>query len=270
MNTIHSDKTINNAIILSDLHFEWDLKTKNLSSYITEKKADAIFLAGDIAGGTHAVPFIEHLTSLGYLVFYTLGNHEFYGHSIDNLINEWTKIDIENFYFLNDSVVEFENLRIYGTTLWASADTLKPCPVELYKKTSIDYFNRLKLKNWADFDNIHHFNIDEMSNLFWKHFDNLNTFLNEKTDKKTIIMSHFLPTFASVSSKFIGATSNCVFASELAFLMQIHKIDFWVHGHTHDSKDYFLDNTRIICNPRGYKDINALNNNFDWINIVDF
>jgi hypothetical protein len=25
-----------------------------------------------------------------------------------------------------------------------------------------------------------------------------------------------------------------------------------VHGHTHDSFDYDLDGTRVVCNPRGY------------------
>ena len=26
----------------------------------------------------------------------------------------------------------------------------------------------------------------------------------------------------------------------------------WIHGHTHDSFDYCLNGTRVVCNPRGY------------------
>ena len=26
----------------------------------------------------------------------------------------------------------------------------------------------------------------------------------------------------------------------------------WVHGHTHDSLDYMIEKTRVICNPYGY------------------
>jgi hypothetical protein len=26
----------------------------------------------------------------------------------------------------------------------------------------------------------------------------------------------------------------------------------WIHGHTHDSFDYFLNGTRVVCKPRGY------------------
>lgn len=26
----------------------------------------------------------------------------------------------------------------------------------------------------------------------------------------------------------------------------------WIHGHVHESADYELNGTRIICNPKGY------------------
>ena len=29
-------------------------------------------------------------------------------------------------------------------------------------------------------------------------------------------------------------------------------MQLWVHGHTHDSFDYTVDGTRVVCNPRGY------------------
>jgi Icc-related predicted phosphoesterase len=29
-------------------------------------------------------------------------------------------------------------------------------------------------------------------------------------------------------------------------------INLWVHGHIHDSMDYNVKGTRVICNPRGY------------------
>jgi len=30
------------------------------------------------------------------------------------------------------------------------------------------------------------------------------------------------------------------------------RADLWIHGHTHDSFDYVLKGTRVLCNPRGY------------------
>jgi hypothetical protein len=29
-------------------------------------------------------------------------------------------------------------------------------------------------------------------------------------------------------------------------------VQLWIHGHTHDSFDYRLNGTRVLCNPRGY------------------
>ena len=31
-----------------------------------------------------------------------------------------------------------------------------------------------------------------------------------------------------------------------------NRVQLWIHGHTHDSFDYFINGTRVVCNPRGY------------------
>jgi hypothetical protein len=46
---------------------------------------------------------------------------------------------------------------------------------------------------------------------------------------------------------------NPAFASNLDYLMG-QGVKLWVHGHTHVAKDYELNGTRIVCNPRGYAD----------------
>jgi hypothetical protein len=35
-------------------------------------------------------------------------------------------------------------------------------------------------------------------------------------------------------------------------MMDGRSICLWVHGHTHDSFDYVVNGTRVLCNPRGY------------------
>ena len=40
------------------------------------------------------------------------------------------------------------------------------------------------------------------------------------------------------------------------------KIQYWVHGHIHESNDYTVANTHIVSNPRGYSDYQE-NPNFD-------
>lgn len=46
---------------------------------------------------------------------------------------------------------------------------------------------------------------------------------------------------------------NGAYASSLDFFIDDHpQIVLWVHGHTHETFDYEIGNTRIFCNPRGY------------------
>lgn len=263
-------KNIQNAILLSDIHLEWDTSLYDFNKVVPKKMADAVFLAGDVAGSKHALPFIKHLLNLGYVVFYTLGNHEFYKHDMNEVIDFWKNINLENFYFLHDDIVEFDNLRIIGTPLWASVDTLIKHPILGIQKGEIDYFVRQKLKTWADFVNIPQFHINDMAELFWQHFSFLENALKENTDKQVVVMTHFLPSFLSVNPAFAGETTNFVFATELDFLMEQYKIDFWFHGHTHNSLDYWIEKTHVICNPRGYHDINALNPEFNWLKVINF
>jgi hypothetical protein len=35
------------------------------------------------------------------------------------------------------------------------------------------------------------------------------------------------------------------------FILQ-HQPRLWIHGHTHESFDYKIGKTRVVCNPRGY------------------
>ena len=55
----------------------------------------------------------------------------------------------------------------------------------------------------------------------------------------------------------------------------------WFHGHTHDTYDYMIDQTRILCNPKGYpmqrqslgipgQDTPAENPNFNKEKIIEF
>ena len=37
---------------------------------------------------------------------------------------------------------------------------------------------------------------------------------------------------------------------------KIHnKIKYWIHGHMHSNVDYMIGDTRVVCNPRGYSDM---------------
>lgn len=260
---------IHSGLILSDLHFEHDIRREAYADVVSEKLADAVFLAGDIAQGLDALPFIEHLLDLGYVVFYCLGNHEFYGHDIDSLVADWRGVQRNNFYFLHGNVVEVDNLRVIGTPLWASVDTLKHHPIKgLQCDPMIDWFVRQHIKACADFQEIHNFSPEAMADAFWRDLAFLQRALSVPSDLTTVVMTHYLPSTESIDPRYLGKPSNAIFATDLSPLIAQHDINLWIHGHTHSTCDYHQAGTRIVCNPRGYRDLRMLNPAFDWHKVV--
>ena len=71
-------------------------------------------------------------------------------------------------------------------------------------------------------------------------------------DKKTVVMTHHMPSAACIDPKYAGSFMNPGFYTDLDWILEDHSPDVWVHGHTHSSIDKIVKNTRIICNPRGY------------------
>jgi hypothetical protein len=46
---------------------------------------------------------------------------------------------------------------------------------------------------------------------------------------------------------------NGAFHSDLSdFILDRPHIKLWTHGHMHNTSDYLVGNTRVVCNPRGY------------------
>mgnify|MGYP001222896775 CR=1 FL=1 len=40
--------------------------------------------------------------------------------------------------------------------------------------------------------------------------------------------------------------------NDAEWLIGSDRAQLWIHGHTHDSFDYPVNGTRVLCNPRGY------------------
>jgi hypothetical protein len=68
---------------------------------------------------------------------------------------------------------------------------------------------------------------------------------------KTVVVTHHCPGWGSVAERYKKDWITPCFASDLVRLMG-PPVSLWIHGHTHDSFDYVVRGTRVICNPRGY------------------
>src|SRR5690606_28638686 len=77
--------------------------------------------------------------------------------------------------------------------------------------------------------------------------------LNRSCDEDTVVISHHSCSIQSIHPRFANNLYNCFFCDPLdKDIVLTWKPKLWIHGHTHDSFDYILGDTRIICNPSGY------------------
>jgi len=88
--------------------------------------------------------------------------------------------------------------------------------------------------------------------LFKRHADWLASRLATPHDEPTVVITHHAPSPRSIHPRFAGTLLNACFVSDAESLLGADRALLWIHGHTHDSFDYEVKGTRVVCNPRGY------------------
>ena len=66
------------------------------------------------------------------------------------------------------------------------------------------------------------------------------------------MVTHHAPSRKSIHPRFADSRLNACFVSDAEHLLGADRVQLWIHGHTHDSFDYRVNGTRVVCNPRGY------------------
>ncbi|MBC7489686.1 MAG: hypothetical protein H7240_06600 [Glaciimonas sp.] len=63
------------------------------------------------------------------------------------------------------------------------------------------------------------------------------------------MVSHHAPTTGSIHPRYKGSSLNACFVSDIEARLKVWQPALWVHGYLHDSFDYQVENTRVVCNP---------------------
>jgi len=219
--------------VLSDLHLEFAGCLPKATA------ADVVVLAGDIGVGDIAISWAKN--TFNSPVLYVAGNHEYYN-PMFTMSEHAQLIKSEalgsNVTVLDNDVVIIDGVRFIGTTLWTD---LVDFDAVLYSDADRIIIN----------DGWEHFNSHFAQELFERNICWLQDEITKTFDGKTVVISHHAPSFKSIHSQYKGNPWNPCFSSDLEGLMG-GKVDLWVHGHTHNSFNYVVKGTRIVCNPRGY------------------
>jgi Icc-related predicted phosphoesterase len=74
----------------------------------------------------------------------------------------------------------------------------------------------------------------------------------------TVVITHHAPSMRSNPLRFAGSPISGAFYTHLDDLIEETQPVLWIHGHMHNSSDYRIGKTRVVCNPYGiaWEDIN--------------
>lgn len=252
--------------ICSDLHLEGFTNTvgQQAAHFIPHDTKDAdsvLVLAGDISSRPiQLVQFISHLIESNRFkaVMYVPGNHEFYRQHFEEwcefVESEFAEVDQSKFMFATSGVSAFEysGCRFILSTLWGDGGKCKA------DQDAVSWFlNDFRLIR-CDTPG-RKFLIQDMISTHKRMKTAIEDILCVPFDGKTIVVTHHLPSRRLVSPRFWPKDgsdgANGGFVGECDDILAKTEIapNLWIHGHTHDRVSTSLWNTRIECNPTGYR-----------------
>jgi predicted phosphodiesterase len=240
--------------VLSDLHLEFkDWNPPKADS-------DVVVLAGDIHVGVHGIEWARrHFPSMP--IVYVPGNHEFYGEHIQDmtqeLVAEGRRLGVD--VLVGCSTV-IGGVRFLGATLWTDFALGGTDPSSIDRAMADAQFGMYDFHVIRCGDNRKFRPTDARA----MHLEQVQWLRHQLTDGfvgTTVVVTHHLPHRRSIHPKYQTSDLNPGFASDLGDLMG-PSVSLWIHGHTHESFDYVVNGTRVVCNPRGYAPM-ELNESFD-------
>lgn len=249
-------------LIYSDLHLEFAGALEHLR--VPGGDAfDAVVLAGDIHSHTRGVEWAAQAFA-GKPVVYVMGNHEFYGAHLHGLILEMRRVARAcGVHFLEQDEFVLDGVRFLGTTLWTDfalfGEGLPMAAAMREAARCMPDFRTIRMGASQGpavkanrFDTWHSgiLRPEDTVALYSRARAWLAGKLAVPSAGPTVVVTHHLPSVASVAERYRADPVSAAFASRLDEL--VAQADLWIHGHTHDSFDYALGPCRVICNPRGY------------------
>jgi Icc-related predicted phosphoesterase len=199
-----------------------------------EDGVDAVALVGDICAFSQLPDVLQWFCDHYADILYVWGNHECYGHTISAVRELALALQdkFSNLHVLDNTRCQTSTgTSFIGGTLWYRDD---PGNAKLEHQLN-DFY---KIKN--------------LRNEVYKENAKTIAFLQEEIQERDIVLTHYLPSPMSIAEKYEGDPFNCFFLCDMEDVMKEKQPKLWLHGHTHDSFDYTIFRTQVVCNPLGY------------------
>lgn len=240
----HDEKTLNfrDKKDFVELWKSWKPKSKHL------------LIAGDI-GHRNA----ENVLCLRYLreefydtVSLVLGNHDLYlldfafTNSLDRVKDFKERVSgLDNVFLLDGSIVEIEGIRVGGTMGWYDGSFIKS---QSHKEKNYLWYNTMRdatairskdLPRPLLFDSIFKVEYPKIEYI---------------SDKSDIVLTHVNPSNQPKhqDEDFVYYDTTGFYSFDGSRLLESTTAKYWLYGHTHKARKFKINNTTVLCNPRGY------------------
>ena len=239
---------------MSDLHFEFHQDGgRAFVRALDPSGIDALVVAGDLATAPMLRGSLALLAEKYERVVFVTGNHEMYDSSPPEVaeIRKWVIDNAPCVTWLDKELLKFRgdpSTDIVGCTLWfpESQDARQ-------NEDGLNDFRAIRdFKPWV-----------------YEEAKRDAEYLVDNVLEGDVVITHHLPTIQSVPERYRGDPMNAFFLHDVEEkVIRRRKPKLWIHGHTHDSCDYVIGETRVVCNPYGYHG-RQVNPKFDPKFVVD-
>lgn len=270
MTLIYTENEMTTIAYGSDLHLEFGGRDFDLP------KADILLLAGDILvasgindsysgtmNGYDERQFIRSVSKAYKRVIWIPGNHEFWGSTINNtekIVNDFLSSEnIINIQFGSLGTLETEEFKIVFATLWTDIKGGNPLFAQMINNTMKDY-QKVMIEDSEIKSGIRYLTPTDTMKIHDLHRAFIADYVNG--DKKTVVMTHHAPNLLSDLDN-VGASNYGYCCTDMDdIILDNENIEYWIHGHTHNSIEYNIGKTKVISNQRGYKGYEESANRF--------
>ena len=264
--------------IFSDIH-----KGIGATKLITVRPdVDVVAVAGDInEGAENSFVTLRAVVPEVIPIVFTMGNHEYYRRFLGEEL-EFARAIAPNFNIRvleNDTAVigPCGGVRFAGASLWTDYRLFGDHNAAGAMHAARSGMNDHRLISWQR-DPWQRFRPQEALMLHTRSRAFFAEIAATSFDGvATVFLSHHAPDFRSVAPRYASDILSAAFASnvlgellgettERSLIgadpdidepnsLSDHprpRIDLWIHGHVHNSADYRVGDTRVVCNPHGY------------------
>src|SRR3984893_5882487 len=235
--------------IFSDLH----LDVHPIKPITIMADVDLVIVAGDTCEGVlRAFEHLRRIVPMHIPIVMVLGNHEYYRRFIPHELALARSHAAEfNIHLLENDAIVLGGVRFVGATLWTDyrifgesnqAAVMNACATGMNDHRRIGW----QKQPWLRFRPQEAALVHHQSRAYFKQA------LTEPFNGPSVMVTHTAVHWNSVLPRFATDPTTGAFVSDLEELFLTTRPVLAIHGHVHNSCDYRIGQTRILCNPHGY------------------